>query len=136
MSTIGTLKQRRCSSEVRKMAKANDNQTQSQTENVNTDNGTVGTAVEVQKQTPQVVAQTNQQRALELRRQHTAELDKLGNNMSAKIRYLHDLGLSMGDTSRVLQIQFQFVRNVVTAYKVKLAKDAQATTPAEAPNAS
>jgi hypothetical protein len=76
--------------------------------------------------TPSAVALTNQQRAAAFREQFAAPLAEIGNNMSAKIRYLHDQGLSMGDISRVLVVQFQFVRNVKTNYESKLAKEALA----------
>jgi len=131
------------SSEVRSMAnKANDNQdqveqTQGGAEQPQTQETVVTpaetapapqmavTTVPETKQTPSVIAQTNQAKAAELRALHQAALDNIGNNMSAKIRYLADAGLSKGDISRVLQIQFQFVRNVVFNYDMKKAKEAQ-----------
>jgi hypothetical protein len=98
---------------------------------------TTGTAVAEVKRTPAVIAQTNIQKAEQLRQEHAAELERIGPNMSEKIRYLHDQHLSKGDISRVLQIQFQFVRNVVFNYEQKLAKQAaeaeaaKAKTPAQ-----
>ena len=74
--------------------------------------------------TPSLIAQTNAAKAVALRAQYANDLAQIGNNMSAKIRFLHTNGLSMGDISRVLQIQFQFVRNVVQNYKDKVLRDA------------
>jgi hypothetical protein len=99
----------------------------------------VSTAAEMAKRTPQVIAQTNIERANQLREQHKDALAARGNNMSDKIRYLHDQGLEKGDISRVLQIQFQFVRNVVFNYeqkKAKMAADAAAKATPAATNAS
>jgi hypothetical protein len=83
------------------------------------------TVSEEAKRTPSVIAETNQQKAAALRAQYAPQLDAIGNNMSAKIRLLHDAGLSKGDISRVLQIQFQFVRNVVFNYDMKKEKEAR-----------
>ena len=69
--------------------------------------------------------QTNQAKAAELRTKYAAQLDAIGNNMSEKIRFLNREGLSKGDISRVLQIQFQFVRNVVFNYDMKREKEAR-----------
>jgi len=84
-----------------------------------------GATVSETKQTPSVIAQTNQAKAAELRTKYAAQLDAIGNNMSEKIRFLNREGLSKGDISRVLQIQFQFVRNVVFNYDMKREKEAR-----------
>ena len=84
-----------------------------------------GTPVSEVKRTPSLIADTNKAKASELRVKYDAQLTAIGNNMSEKIRFLHREGLSKGDISRVLQIQFQFVRNVTFNYEMKLAKEAQ-----------
>jgi len=88
------------------------------------------------KRTPLAIAQTNQQKAAELRELYAPQLNAIGNNMSEKIRLLHREGLSKGDISRVLQIQFQFVRNVVFNYDMKMEKEAQAAAAAAAAKAA
>lgn len=84
-----------------------------------------GTPVSEIKQTPNVISETNKAKAAALRVQYAERLDAIGNNMSEKIRMLHREGLSKGDISRVLQIQFQFVRNVVFNADMKAEKEAR-----------
>jgi hypothetical protein len=98
-----------------------------------------GTPVSEVKRTPSLIAETNMAKAAELRTKYQKDFDRIGNNMSEKIRFLSDEGLSKGDISRVLQIQFQFVRNVVFNYdmkKEKAARDEAARVAAEAAKAS
>jgi len=85
----------------------------------------LGTPVAEVKRTPSVIADVNKAKAVEYRQLYAADFERIGNNMSEKIRFLTDEGLSKGDISRVLQIQFQFVRNVVFNYDMKKAKLAE-----------
>jgi hypothetical protein len=48
----------------------------------------------------------------------SAELAKLG-SMAAKVRYLTAQGFDRGDTSRILGIRYQWVRNVLIASGTK-----------------
>lgn len=41
------------------------------------------------------------------------ELSKIHTTKSSMIRYLHSTGMSRGDISRILQIRYQHVRNVL-----------------------